>query len=227
MKICDCYNCKYRELMFSCLNSDEINVLCEYKTERSYKKGEIIVKEGDLIKEFFYLKNGLVKSFYVNCCDKIQIISVGTPMNFVSLLSVFSSETYKYRITALTDTTICCIDIGKIKELALNNGRFGIGLLKKVSQNADEIIMQKLNLSMRNMRGRVAYIILLFSEKIFYSNKFILPLNRKEIAQLIDLTAENVIRILSEFNNESIIKLKGKEIEILDIKKLKMICQMG
>jgi CRP/FNR family transcriptional regulator len=115
----------------------------------------------------------------------------------------------------------------KIKSIALNNGQFAVGLIEKMSKNTDEIILQKLMLSMKNMRGRIAYILLFFAEKINHSYSYEIPLRRKEIAQLIDLTPENVIRTLSEFSKENIIKLEGKKITLKDIKKLKKICELG
>jgi CRP/FNR family transcriptional regulator len=54
-----------------------------------------------------------------------------------------------------------------------------------------------------------------------------LPVSRKEIAELIGMTTENVIRILSEFRKEKIIKINGKEIEIVDFERLKMISDRG
>lgn len=224
---CDCQNCKYRELVLTNMKDEEINSLCDFKKEKFYKKGEIIVKEGDPVVDFFYLKSGLVKNYFYNQIGKEQIISIGTPMNFVSLLTVFSEPYHKYRVSALTDSVICCIRMDKIKSIALNNGQFAVALIEKMSKNTDEIILQKLMLSMKNMRGRIAYVLLFFAEKINYSYSYEIPLRRKEIAQLIDLTPENVIRILSEFSKENIIKLEGKKITLKDIKKLKKICELG
>ena len=41
------------------------------------------------------------------------------------------------------------------------------------------------------------------------------------------MTTENVIRILSEFKKEEIIRIEGKEIEILDFDRLQMISDRG
>ncbi len=41
------------------------------------------------------------------------------------------------------------------------------------------------------------------------------------------MTTENVIRTLSEFRKDNIIKINGKIIEITDFKRLKQICEFG
>ena len=69
--------------------------------------------------------------------------------------------------------------------------------------------------------------ILFFSQEIYKSSVFILPVSRKEIAELIGMTAENVIRIMSEFRNGNIIRIHTKEIEINDFKRLEIIMEKG
>jgi CRP-like cAMP-binding protein len=41
------------------------------------------------------------------------------------------------------------------------------------------------------------------------------------------MSMESVVRILSEFNDEKIIEIKGKKIEIRDLERLKVINQKG
>ena len=48
-----------------------------------------------------------------------------------------------------------------------------------------------------------------------------------EIAELIGMTTENVIRILSEFRKDKILKIFGKTIEIIDIGRLEKISEHG
>ncbi|HNY09586.1 MAG TPA: helix-turn-helix domain-containing protein, partial [Tenuifilaceae bacterium] len=52
------------------------------------------------------------------------------------------------------------------------------------------------------------------------STRFNLPVSRREIAELIDMRVENVVRILSEFRRDRIILIEGTYIEILDEEKL-------
>ncbi|MCD6200582.1 MAG: winged helix-turn-helix domain-containing protein, partial [Bacteroidales bacterium] len=50
---------------------------------------------------------------------------------------------------------------------------------------------------------------------------------RKEIAELIHMRTENVIRILSEFRKDRIIEIEGKLIRILEKDKLQQIAEYG
>ena len=54
-----------------------------------------------------------------------------------------------------------------------------------------------------------------------------MPISRKEIAELINMTTENVIRILSEFRHDGIIEIDGKTIKVIDPVLLQKICEAG
>jgi len=66
-----------------------------------------------------------------------------------------------------------------------------------------------------------------FSDKIFMSDTFTIPLTQAELANLVDTSRESVSRVLTEFDKDEIIKIKGKQIEIVNKKSLKLISQNG
>ncbi len=224
---CNCQECLFRQLMFEDLNIPELEIICRKKKELDIPKGESVIKEGDPIREFLYLKKGLVKLFKHNENDQDQIISIAKPYDFVGLLSVFSDKHYNYSVTAIEDTTICLIDLDAVKKIIRQNGRFALNLLEKISKTSDTIIKNNLEIGKKNLRGRIAYILLLFANHIYEQDSFELPISRKEIAELIEMTTENVIRILSEFRKDNIIGITGKNIEIVDKPRLQKICDLG
>ena len=115
---CNCAQCQLKTLFFSHVTVDELTDICEIKEERNYSKGEFITKEGEPINEFLYLKEGLVKLSKSTIEGKDQIISFSKPFDFVSLLSVFSSDTYKYSVSAVEDSTVCILDLNVVKNHA-------------------------------------------------------------------------------------------------------------
>jgi CRP/FNR family transcriptional regulator len=56
---------------------------------------------------------------------------------------------------------------------------------------------------------------------------FDLPVSRKEISDYIGMSTANVIRTMSDFKKDGIIKVFGKTIEIVDIAKLEIISKRG
>lgn len=222
-----CKTCIYKHLLFGNLNSKDLNYINKSKKEIAFKKGELISEEGQEIKSFLYLKHGLVKLFKKNPLFKDQIISIAKPRDFISLLSIFSQSTYKYSITALEDTVVCSVDLQALKEVIARNGEFGIEILNKMSKMYDDIIETRFDINRKHLRGRIAYILIYFSNHIYQSDDFDMPISRREIAELIEMTTENVIRILSEFRKDGIIKIDGKRIYLLEPERLENICKLG
>jgi len=226
-KYCVCANCEFREVVFAHLDDPAIQELCNHKDEMSFRKGEIINHEGEKITNFKYLKSGLVKLYRRTSTGEEQVITITRPFEFVSNMSIFSEDRYKYSVSALEDSVVCIVNLDFIKGLFMKNGGFAMGLLTKISKINDKIINQTLDLRQKNLIGRVAFVLLYFTKEIYNSMVFDLPVSRKEIADYIGMSTANVIRTPSDFKRDGIIKVFGKTIEIVDLNKLEIISKRG
>jgi len=225
--VCICQNCDFRDVVFSSLDEQNIEALCNHKEERSYLKGEVINHEGEKIVDFKYLKSGLVKLYRRTSNGEEQIITITRPFEFVSNMSIFSDEKYKYSVSALEDSVVCTVRLDFIKNLFLKNGGFASNLLTRISLINDKIINQTLDIRQKNLAGRVAFVLLYFTNEIYKSRVFDIPVSRKEIADYIGMSTANVIRTLSDFKRDGIIRIFGKTIEITDNEKLEIISKRG
>lgn len=226
-KVCICESCEFREIVFAYLDDSTIQELCNNKEEHSFSKGEIINHEGEKITDFKYLKSGLVKLFRRATTGEEQVITITRPFEFVSNMSIFSEERYRYSVSAVEDSVVCVVKLDFIKNLFMKNGSFAMGLLSKISKINDKIISQTLDLRQKNLIGRVAFVLLYFTNEIYNTRIFDLPVSRKEIADYIGMSTANVIRTLSDFKREGIIRVFGKTIEIVDINKLEILSKRG
>jgi CRP/FNR family transcriptional regulator len=226
-KVCSCVSCDFRSVVFSYLEDPTVEELCDHKEEQFFRKGEIINHEGEKITNFKYLKSGLVKLYRRTANGDEQVITITRPFEFVSNMSIFSEERYQYSVSALEDSVVCMVKLDYIKELFLKNGGFAMSLLTKISRINDKIISQTLDIRQKNLIGRVAFVLLYFTNEIYKSRVFDLPVSRKEIADYIGMSTANVIRTLSDFKKEGIIRVFGKTIEVVEISKLEVISKHG
>lgn len=224
---CSCVECKLKTLFFEKVDSGQLELVCSTKIETQFLKGDTIISEGDSISDFIYLKSGLVKLTRHTSDGKEQILSFGKPFDFVSLFSVFSAKEYNYSVIAIEDTEVCLLDLDFVKQTILNNGLFSLNLMHKLSEATDMIILDNLEIKRKHLRGRVAHVLLYFSEYVYKSKTIQLPISRREIAEYIGMTTENVIRTLSEFKKDGILRTYGKDIDILDPERLRSISEHG
>ena len=224
---CACEHCQLKSLFFEHVSVEELSDICEIKVEKTFKKGEFITQEGDSINEFMYLKEGLVKLSKSTVEQKDQILSFSKPFDFVSLLSIFSSDNYKFSVSAVEDSVVCMLDLQAVKNNARKNALFSMDLMMRISEATDKIILENLEIKRKNLKGRVAHVLLYFANYIYMRDEFELPVSRREIAEYIGMTTENVIRTLSEFRKDKVIKIFGKDILISDKKLLQNISDFG
>jgi len=225
--ICICESCEFRDVVFAYLDDMSIQELCNHKVEQSFRKGEVINHEGEKITGFKYLKSGLVKLYRRTSTGEEQVITITRPFEFVSNMSIFSAERYQYSVSALEDSIVCVVNLDFIKGLFMKNGSFAMGLLSNISKINDKIINQTLDLRQKNLVGRVAFVLLYFTKEIYNTRVFDIPVSRKEIADYIGMSTANVIRTLSDFKREGIIKVFGRTIEVIDIAKLEILSKRG
>jgi CRP-like cAMP-binding protein len=224
---CDCEQCELRTAFFESFSKDELEVFCSQKADTTYNPGDFIFREGDKVENFSYLKSGLVKLFKTDTRGKDQILAIAGPFDFVSLIGVFSESYHTYSVAVLEDSVLCHIEISYMKNIALKNGLYTLNLMEKLSAVTNKIILESMEIRKRNTHGKVAFILLKLNKLIYTGEAFELPISRKEMAEYLGITTENVIRTLSEFRKEKLIRINGREIEIVNRKALEQISSFG
>jgi len=222
-----CDTCTLKSLLFTKMSNEELKYVNKERQEIEFDKGEIIIKANDPVKEFLYLKNGLVKLVRTSINNKERIISIARPLDFVSLISTFSDKEYNYSIWALEKSVVCSIQLERMKDVIRKNGAFALELMEHISRSSNFVLQATYAIDNKQLRGRIAYILLWFAQKIYRKDAFDLPISRREMGELINMTTENVIRILSEFRKDGIIKIDGKNISITNMEILEKISKSG
>ena len=222
-----CKTCVYRQLLFGDLNDKEYELINQTRTEKIFRRGEVIVKENDPIESFLYLRKGLVKLYKTDEHGKDHLISINKPGDFVNLLSIFSDQNFHYSINALEETFVCEVKLDVLKEVMASNSKFTLRILNRISHISDEVIVNRFEIARKQIKGRVAFILVFLADQIYKNHEYRMPITRRELGELISMTTENTIRTLSEFKKDGIIGMDGRIITILDYDRLANVFKMG
>ena len=82
-----CVNCDFKSLLFNNLKPKELEKLDRAKKEHNFKRGDLIITEGQEISEFIYLQKGLVKLTKKTENQKDHIISLALPTAYYIMIS--------------------------------------------------------------------------------------------------------------------------------------------
>jgi len=198
-----CQFCSKRSSAANKLDNDELVVLGDSCVEVNFSKRDIIFKQNALSSNVIYIKNGLVK-IHTTGPEKEQILKIAKGPTYLGIPTTFGDKVNHYSATAIIPTSVCFIDINVFKNFIYENHEFAYEIIVDLCK--DELLQfdRCVNLVQKQVHGRLAGTLLYFSEIIFQSDTFTLPLNRNELADLIVTSRETVSRLLSEFNKEKI-----------------------
>jgi len=208
--------------------TDKQRVLLEKKqVTLEFKKGEIIGKQGSFASHIIFLCEGLLK-VYLEHGNEVLILKIISPGNLVGLSSLSESDDiFQYSTAAYHNSIVNLIDINTFRLLVRENGHFASKVINILSENSNQINNRFFCLTHRQSYGRLADLLLCLSKRVFKSAEFELDITRKELAELAGMSTENVIRILKKFQEEKLISMKGKRIELSNTIALHRICDLG
>ncbi len=209
------------------LTAAELARFYEESNRTEFGKRDTIFKQGSRVTEVALVLSGLVKVTREMRKGKHLILRVAQPGSFVGVSSALASEIYEYSVCSMETTSVRTISVETLRWLMESNQRFASEINLRISAENLFNISRLSSLLSKQLPGRVADIILYFSQDIFYSNEFSIPLTRQELAELAGTTKESLIRTLSEFKNDKIIDMNRNVFSINSFNILKTLSRLG
>jgi CRP/FNR family transcriptional regulator len=212
--------------LFRRLTEEELEILNKNRIQLSFKKGEIINKQGAFASNIFFILKGIAKT-YIEKGNKNLIISIQPAGSLIGLPSLSVDNVFHHSTKALVDTEINSYDINVIKNLMHQNPLFASEITDIINNNMVMLYDRFFSLTQKQLHGRLADILLCLSHKIYKSLDFELCMSRKDLAELTGMSTESAIRILKDFKDDKIIDITGKRLKILELEKMKRISATG
>ena len=207
------------------LTPEEKQLIVLNMTKVSYSKGERIIKNGEFVTHAVFIIKGFVK-IHCDYKKKTVILDVCGPNSFSGLTSMIGMDKHAFDISSIDDSTIYLINIDVLRKLIEQNGLFARHLVNYMNANMLHYFEHNLITSTQsNIHGRLANTLIYLAQDVFCSQSFDLLLSRKELSQFSNISRENVIKVLYEFNAEGLIKLNGQQIQVLNPDQLKHLAK--
>jgi CRP/FNR family transcriptional regulator, polysaccharide utilization system transcription regulator len=222
-----CVSFVYELSCFDLLTEDEKELINSRSVLVSYKKGEMICKQGSFASHIMYLESGLVK-IYLEGRPKDLILTIMPHKNLMGLQALYEgNNTFLYSISSYTEASVRMIDIQIFKQLLKQNPLFAFRIINILNESTSQSYGRFFNLTHKQLHGRLADILLCLSRKIFKSDTFDLPLTRSDLSDLTSMSTESVIRIMKDLKDDKIIDINNKSITLLDLPRLESISEKG
>lgn len=219
-----------KDSIFKVLSKEHKNKLLDTTTCVTYKKNEIIFKEGFTPTGLLSLAKGKVKIFKDGYGGKEQILRLAKPGDFIGYRALFSNEVYNASAGAFEDSTVCIIDKISLYSVIHESPLFAIQIITFLATEMGEAESNLISLTQKHLRGRLAESLIRLAETYGFEkdNATIkIQMYREDLANLANMTTSNAIKTLYSFREENVIEINGKKIKILDFTKLQKISKLG
>ena len=212
------------ESILADLPAGDLNLLAVNKTEKIYKKGEIIFREGAYASGIFYVTMGKVKKYKLDNDGKEQIIYVANTGELIGYHAILAEDRYPDSAAALEESKIAFIPKEDFVETLQQSAILTKRLLKTLSHEFAVLANSLTLFAQKSVRERLALQLIVLREKYKTNFQAGMPveinMGRDDLASLVGTARENVVRILTEFKADNILETKGRKIIVQDVGKL-------
>jgi len=216
--------------VFKELTEDQKSSLKENSIISTYKKNEIIYKEGDKPTGLIFLARGKVKIYKEGIGGREQIVRMARPNGFIGFRALFAKQNYLGTAESIEECEICTIEKQALFDSIMHNGKFALKIIEFLASELGFSNTRTVTLTQKHIRGRLAESLIFLRNTYGYEEDgatLKVYLSREDLANLSNMTTSNAIRTLSAFSQEEVISLDGRKIKILDMDTLERISELG
>ena len=120
---------------YSTMTHDELDVLESIIVPMKFAKGEMILKEGEVCKNIYYVERGLVRQFYNKNGKEITEHLGEDHTIFMCIESLFKEEPTLLKVEALESTLLYALPKHRLEEVAMHNVNIQI-LYRKILEES-------------------------------------------------------------------------------------------
>ncbi len=200
---------------------EDLNKILSHKEKFRYKKGVSIYCEGNSSNHIFYIIKGEIKTYKDNEEGKELITAIYEKRSFFGFTSFVENRPYSENAVAIKDTLLLKITKIEFLDLVKQNPQLAIHFIDLLSKNLESVKNHLIHLAYDSVRKKTAGILLQLNK--VNDKTDIIEVSRSNLASLVGIAKETLIRTLSEFKEEEIIKTNRKSIKIINDKKLKLV----
>lgn len=222
-----CQNCSKKLNLFRFLTDEETSYINEHRHEVKFNRGETIFKQGGALTHVACITTGFAKVYIEGINKKNLLLKILRPTEMLAGPGMFNDFRHYYSVKAIDEVTACFIEVEAIMEVVKQNNIFSTEFIKWINQRGVRYFEKLINLTQKQMPGRIADALIYLSKEIYENDKFTVNINRQDIADLAAMSKESAIRIIKEFRESKVIKCVGNYFEILDFPALQKISQTG
>jgi len=225
-----CKNCSLSTLCLPMgLSPEDVERLDSIiKRGRPYHRGDHLYRGNDKFHSLRVITSGSVKTYTPNEDGGEQVLGFHLPGELIGLDAI-QDDHHNCSAVALETTAVCEVPFSQLESLSslmpsLQHQMYRL-LSREIGQETEMLTL----LGKKSAEERLASFLLSFSERFkqrgFSPSDFFLSMSRHEIGNYLGLAVETVSRLFTRFQDEGLLQVERKHVQLLDLPRLYDIVQ--
>ena len=217
----DCSKCENHDKSIFCkLEEASLNEISDHKIMNAFKRGQVLFHEGNPAFGVYCISEGKVKLTKTSENGKETMLRIAGPGDLIGFQHIVQNGINDVTATALEETKICFLDRVFLQKLVKEENSCAMELLTHVARDMATLQDRVNGFQSKNVRERVAYMLLDLAERYGSDSKqgrrLGIQLSREDMASMLGVATETLIREISQLRDEGVIDQDGKTLILVD-----------
>ena len=206
------------------LTPEEIDLVdSKVQRGRTLQRNKHVFEDGQKFTSLYAVRSGAIKAYSVDQNGEEQVIGFYLPGELFGLDAIHN-DAYVCSAKALETSAVCALPFEQVTELSANIHNLQAHMYKTLSKEINPDQQFHRLLSKKTAEERISTFLQNLSERYqrrkLSPTSFRLPMSRTDIGNYLGLAVETVSRVFTRLQQNGILKVDGKELQILDLGKL-------
>jgi CRP-like cAMP-binding protein len=211
--------------LFGGLDAAALSSLAERAVERSYKKGQLLVYEGDPGDSVFVVSSGLIKVMVTSEEGEEMVLVTLRPSDTFGELSLVDGGPRSASAEALEQSAVLVITRPVLLELLKEHPSVTEALLRSLGGLVRRLTEQAADLVFLDIHGRMAKLLLNMAQRRDTGAEadVVLDLNltQADLAAMVGGSRQSVNQTLRSFESRGYLKIEGRTIRLIKLQELR------
>jgi CRP/FNR family cyclic AMP-dependent transcriptional regulator len=198
---------------FSELGEDQLAEVVSHVQERTFRRGEVILLEGEAPRAVYFIVHGQVRVYRLSPEGREQVLKRLGPGGAFNLVPVLDGGPNPSSAMAWTDVTVYAIERGHFLQMVREHPALAVAVLADFATKLRHMTALVEDLSLRTVGARLAKLLLTQA-----TEEETVPrrMTQQEMAAQLGTVREVVGRALAELEREGLIRVERHRIIIVD-----------
>ena len=203
------------------LGEEDLQLVRSTANRVQQPRNTIIFHEGDPCRGFYIVESGAIKIFKESADAKEHVLHVAIAGDCFGEAALFMDTGYPAAAAAIRDSSLVLLAKEPFLDLLARNPEISRKLMASMASWAGRLVRSIETLTLNDAPTRVAsYLCSLINPESRPETRVMLDMPKQTLASHLGMTGETLSRLLTRFEDEGLITVRGREIAILSPEKL-------